>query len=326
MAKPMKEILATNRRRRAVRQAEEKKAEASRFYREFEEKFEQRIAKLAEAKERIAPPAADHSSATSVKSPRGRKAVRPKLVRPYDETRPVTIQLDPVTWQVVKAHALQRNMRSATAIIIDIIHGWLNDVTDYDHPLFQAVLPRDHQGRICKAPLPQERWAGYLASIGFAKTMPTYEPVTPPAHVTGLPLPSRLLDEDAPPGTARCARNTTPPPPPPRVAPPPEPVATVAYTPEPRSLPHVPEPPMPSAPPPITAQVPQFTFGPGTNSPGVGRFDPSGYNEQIRTIGQGSAAQHFNQHLGGNPFLPPDPAPPRDPFTHHPHNAPRPNE
>ena len=72
-----------------------------------------------------------------------------------------TLKLDVVTYECLRLHAWRRKVHIRT-MIQDILCCWIALVTDYDQALWQEALPRGVRGGV--AP---ERWAGYLASLGF---------------------------------------------------------------------------------------------------------------------------------------------------------------
>ena len=91
-----------------------------------------------------------------------------------------SLKLDAVTHTVLKLQAMRRDVPMAT-LISDIINEWLRLSTDYNQSLFREILPRG-----MKAARVPERWAGYLASLGFVESEPQA-----PAIPAPIPLPPR---------------------------------------------------------------------------------------------------------------------------------------
>lgn len=131
----------------------------------------------------------------AVKSPHLRIAKGVTRRRPHEmqAVRYMTsIKLDVISAEVLKLHAYQRHV-AQSVLISDILNLWLGAATDYGQALFREMLPTG--ARAADVP---ERWAGYLASLGFApSTMPQETPI--PSVGTAPPLPDAPAHSVPPP-------------------------------------------------------------------------------------------------------------------------------
>jgi hypothetical protein len=124
----------------------------------------------------------------------GNKIVRRKPGENPDKAKLPPIDYDFNSKHILKMHALQRRV-SLSALISDILNGWLELATDYDQAIFKETLPRG--ARAAGVP---ERWTGYLSSLGFA---PAPEPVgndvpPPPPIIHPTLTPAPVQDEIKP--------------------------------------------------------------------------------------------------------------------------------
>jgi hypothetical protein len=197
------------------------------------------------------------------------------------------MRMDADTAEILTLAALQRRV-SRTVLISDILSLWVSTCVDTRQALFVEAL-----GPVVRpAPVP-ERWAGYLASLGFMEPeeeqIPPDDPYAyeetpssqPPAHEYPASVPAYVPRASDPPiHPSPWAQATAPPPAPPDApAPPPGSVRT--------------PPPLPPAEVRAIVQL---------GGPSVGRFDPEEYNRVARAPGQGNAAQAVELGFDPNEF------------------------
>lgn len=121
------------------------------------------------------------------------------------------LKLDQDTADVLMIHALQRRV-SISILVADIVGGWLGLATDYDQAIFRDTLEPGRQA----AAVP-ERWAGYLASLGFTannEVANTVIPPTVPLDISIAPevhvVPLRGLAPNEPGADPRPQKEDTP--------------------------------------------------------------------------------------------------------------------
>jgi hypothetical protein len=98
---------------------------------------------------------------------------RKKLRRKGTGPEGIHVRLTLASKAIFKLHALQRRV-FMTTLVGDLLDCWMNAVTDYGDPFFSHVLPHGTRAEIVP-----ERWAGYLASLGYARTQDRLEDPTP---------------------------------------------------------------------------------------------------------------------------------------------------
>lgn len=108
-----------------------------------------------------------------------------------------SLKLDLISAEILKLHAYQRRV-AMTVLISDILNLWIAVATDYNQALFREMLPSG-----ARAAAVPERWAGYLASLGFAPSMlqdsvPTTDLPAAPVDGQTAPEPSHPLPPAAP--------------------------------------------------------------------------------------------------------------------------------
>lgn len=225
---------------------------------------------------------------------KGGPGARRTMIRAADElAEPVWFQfrLDATSMELLRIHATMRRVKP-TVLISDLLNAWLGNATDYNQALIRELLPRGARA----APVP-ERFAGYLATLGYAPPVEEQIAPDPPNVPEGL-LPRR----------ADLSEITHAMPPDAPIELPPEPAPLIAHAPSEIPIGMNPDGSIASAPNPLQAEPgltveqaaekmnlqvdpnPEVDWNPAAF--GVGAFDPEAHAAATRGAhGHGNAAQ-----------------------------------
>lgn len=140
-------------------------------------------------------------AAEKAASPKGVAAKKRKYPRYTSEPTVILPQMsvNPTLLEVIDIARLQRKV-SRKQLILDILTGWATKVVDLKQAIYRETLPSN-----AKLPALQERWPGYLASIGFGSDIDqdippdgAVAPMLPEQPALDVPPPVNVMPPDEP--------------------------------------------------------------------------------------------------------------------------------